>query len=96
MVRLGMERQDVEQILGMPYDVADDPSAGVGRQVMTYTQPARWAYSYPMLWVHLTDGRVHEVYAKRYILWGVDDQGISSLSAPSEPSLDLLAAEFGR
>jgi len=33
-----------------------------------------------MLWVHLENGRVDEVVAKRYVWWGVDDEGVYWLS----------------
>jgi len=34
-----------------------------------------------MLWIHLKDGKVSEVYAKRYVLWGVDDERVYGADA---------------
>ena len=33
-----------------------------------------------MLWLYLQDGVLSEVYAKRYILWGHDDEGVYGFS----------------
>ena len=40
---------------------------GNGRQTLVYFRPppAALLWRYPKLWVHLRDGRVEEVYAKR-------------------------------
>jgi hypothetical protein len=79
-VSLGMSEAEVIAILGPP--VMTEPVADLGsqRKVMHYSRPAKGARWYPMLWVHLQHDRVAEVYAKRYILWGADDEGIYLLS----------------
>jgi hypothetical protein len=49
---------------------------------LTYTRHTMAARFHPMLWVHLREGKVREVYAKRYDLWILDDDiGIYGLSA---------------
>jgi hypothetical protein len=96
LVRLGMTQLEVEAILGRAFSVKAMPDLGPDRVVMNYTRPTRLAYSYPMLWVHLYGGRVSEVYAKQYILWGIDDRGIYLLSAEqSAPTGQGLEQVFG-
>ncbi len=95
LIRLGLSQSEVEAILGRAFTVKSVPELGPDRIVMNYTRPTRLAYSYPMLWVHLNAGRVSEVYAKQYILWGIDDSGIYLLSAETAaPSGQGLAQVF--
>jgi hypothetical protein len=47
---------------------------GEGHVVLIYFRRMRWVTRYPMLWVHLRDGHVNEIYAKRHDL--VDSTGI--------------------
>lgn len=77
-VQLGMTQADVTIILGRPLAVKVDQARGV--TTLEYSRPVRTSRSYPMLWIHLKDGRVREVYAKRYINWGLDDEGAYGLS----------------
>ena len=74
-----MSEEDVVAILGAP--LKSGPSLNhEGRRTLTYT---RWRLrpSYPMLWVHLEQGSVVEVYAKIYTDWGTDDEGVYGLSS---------------
>jgi hypothetical protein len=76
-VQLGMTESEVVSILGQPFSVegrTDEPR----HRVMNFSCPAG-GYWYPMLWVHLRDGRVNEVYAKRYEGW--DDASVYSLTS---------------
>ena len=96
MVQLGMTQPEVEAILGQAFSVEAEPEHKPDRVVMNYTRPTRMAYSYPMLWVYLDRGRVSEVYAKQYILWGIDHRGIYLLSDEQPtPSGQGLAQIFG-
>lgn len=77
-VQLGMTEDDVMRFLGRPLAVKADRARGV--TTLEYSRPVRTSQSYPMLWIHLKDGRVKEVYAKRYLNWGLDDEGAYVLS----------------
>lgn len=71
-IQIGMTEEEVYSILGQPFHrgpASFDPAV----LTLTYSKPVFLARWYPMLWVHLRDGRVIEVYAKRYIGWGTDD-----------------------
>jgi hypothetical protein len=65
---------------------------------LTYSRRVGGVWSYPMLWVHLRAGRVDEVYAKRYFMFGVDDEGIYGYSTGKRPWGDAgrLRETFGR
>ena len=87
-IRVGMTRPQVEGILGPPTAFSKEH----GETVFSKDAPDRWdlmtyqgykfrARWYPVLWVHLEDGRVVSVYAKRYGFWLDDDWGIYSQSA---------------
>ena len=74
-VRNGMAEEEVLAILGPP--LGRRPSRHHPDLItLTYSKPAYFAKWYPMLWVHLRDGKVLEVYAKRYIDWGTDDVAV--------------------
>lgn len=73
-VRVGMPEREVLRLLGEPFRSRFDPT--LGRTSLEYARAPRFARSYPMLWVHLKDGKVAEVYAKKYVWWGLDDEGI--------------------
>jgi hypothetical protein len=79
-VSLGMSERDVVATLGPPVTTTPEPYYGPDAIVMEYSRPVRAARWYPMLWVHLRGGVVTEVYAKRYVLWGLDDEGVYLLS----------------
>jgi hypothetical protein len=80
-VQLGMSQQEVVRRLGTPKR-AYRPQWAAHDNVQTFefSEPVDGARWYPMLWVHLQDNRVIQVYAKRYVLWGVDDEGVYGLS----------------
>lgn len=73
-VHPGMTEDEVVTVLGPPTDrgPADHPDL----TTLTYSRPAYFAKWYPMLWVHLRDGKVDHVYAKRYVDWGTDDLAV--------------------
>lgn len=74
-VQNGMTEEQVVAILGGPVERA--PSVNYPDAItLTYSKPAYFAKWYPMLWIHLRNGRVSDVYAKRYIDWGIDDVGV--------------------
>ena len=66
-VRLGMSRQEVERTLGpaMQVEERNPQFYGNGRQTLVYFRGLPLWWRYPRLWVHLRDGHVEEVYAKR-------------------------------
>jgi hypothetical protein len=75
-VTIGMSRVDVERLLGSPLAVEQEhaKSNGAGAQVMVYSSRLPIPIQYPMLWVHLRNGKVEQVYAKRHHIldsWGV-------------------------
>ncbi len=74
-VQNGMTEGEVVAILGEPLERA--PSVNYPDAItLTYSKPAYFAKWYPMLWIHLRNGRVFDVHAKRYIDWGIDDVGV--------------------
>ncbi len=94
-VRLGMTREEVEAILGPPMSSERTPYRERG-VTLTYSRPVPFARWYPMLWVHLREGRVISVYAKRYILWGIDDIGVYGLGAEGRWEGTEFQATFQR
>ncbi len=75
IVQSGMTEEEVVAILGEPLERA--PLVNYPDAItLTYSKPAYFAKWYPMLWIHLRNGRVFDVYAKRYIDWGIDDVGV--------------------
>jgi hypothetical protein len=77
-IRVGMTEAEVARILGVPLETGCDQARDT--KTLQYTRRVRGVRRYPMLWVHLKGGRVTEVYAKRYIWWGTDDEGVYGLS----------------
>ena len=100
-VQIGMRRDEVERILGAPFaETARQYPAPDGGSVtlLEYSRPVRGARWYPMLWVHIERGAVIEVYAKRYVDWGTDDEGVYS-RLPEREDLEnspAFEATFGR
>lgn len=91
-MQVGMTEEEVLSIIGEPFDIA--PSS-LNPFIMTFTYSkripiARW---YPMLWVHFQDGKVIEVYAKRYYFWG-DDIGILWLGIDGSWETPLFEPSF--
>jgi len=78
-VQLGMSRQEVEQQLGQPLSVEQDGYGGKNTESLVYFRRLTPPIEYPMLWVHLRDGKVFEVYAKRH--YTLDSYGVYVLSA---------------
>jgi hypothetical protein len=77
-LRIGMTEAEVVETLGAPLSVKADQNGSL--KTLEFTRAVR-ARSFPMLWVHLTNGRVTEVYAKKYVWWGFDDEGLYGLSS---------------
>jgi hypothetical protein len=79
-VRVGMSQAEVVACLGEPKEVYWSEWVGSQRRLtLQFSQPVAGVRWYPMLWVHLQNGTVAEVYAKRYVLWGADDEGVYGL-----------------
>ncbi|MFT3796534.1 hypothetical protein [Flavobacterium sp.] len=69
----GMSYEKVISILGKPIKVRQSKTL----TVMEYSRPVSFSKNYPMLWVNLDrNNKVDHVYAKRYIWFGCDDEGI--------------------
>lgn len=64
-IEMGMSRAQVEEILGPPLSVDSKDERFVGGETLAYSQQAGRLRKYSMLWVHLKDDQVVEVYAKR-------------------------------
>lgn len=81
-IKVGMTQPEVRDILGEPISVDSLVWQNDETVRLTYTRHTLTARFHPMLWVHLRDGRVREVYAKRYGSWILDDDiGIYVLNA---------------
>jgi hypothetical protein len=80
-IKYGMSKDEVIKILGHPFSI--EPCSfeyyGANAFTMNYSQPIEYARWYPMLWIHLKNNKVVEVYAKRYIMFGADDKGVYGL-----------------
>ena len=88
-----MTEEDVLAILGPPFFGATasyDPEI----TTLTYSKPAYFAKWYPMLWVHLRDGRVRGIYAKRYSFWGEDDLGVYGSGIGGHWETDMFERTF--
>jgi outer membrane protein assembly factor BamE (lipoprotein component of BamABCDE complex) len=93
-VRVGMAEDEVVRILGEPLSTTVDQAHDV--KTLEYTLPMRRARWYPMLWVHLKGGRVNEVYAKKYVWWGLDDEGVYGLSDKGQWEAPNFESTFRR
>lgn len=92
-VQNGMTEEEVVAILGNP--VERTPSVSYPDAItLTYSRPAYFAKWYPMLWVHLRNDSVVEVYAKRYIGWGGDDIGVYGTGNDRRWETDLFEQTF--
>ncbi len=80
-IEVGMTQPEVRAILGEPISVESHVGQNDETVKLTYTRHTLAVRFHPMLWVHLRDGRVREVYAKRYGSWIDDDIGIYVLNA---------------
>ena len=90
-IRMNMSADDVTAILGQPFSIEPVPYRP-GGVVMNYSRRVPYSWSYPMLWVHLTDGRVVEVYAKLYE--GFDDRGVYTLNVDRQWESSDFSAIF--
>lgn len=82
-LRLGMSVSEVKAKLGPPVSTETDDH----RVVLVYSKPVTGVRAYPMLWVRFDENdQLREVYAKRYFLWGVDDEAVYLLSEKSSPA----------
>ena len=73
-IQLGMSRTDVEGLLGPPLSVEPYSPGETNSESLIYFRGLPPPIHYPMLWVHLRDGKVFSVYAKRHDIlnsWGV-------------------------
>lgn len=92
-VQNGMSEEEVITILGEPVAYTR-PVHYPDTITLTYSKPAYFARWYPMLWVHLRNGKVVEVYAKRYIDWGSDDVGVYGIGDDHRWETDLFEQTF--
>jgi SmpA/OmlA family protein len=67
-IKVGMTRREVEAVFGPPVTFSKqfEDSQSDRWHLMTYSRAVFRAKQYPMLWIHLEDGRVRSVYAKAY------------------------------
>jgi hypothetical protein len=80
-VKLGMTQAEVQSVIGTPISIERYMSNNGEMTTLTYTRHTIAARFHPMLWVHLREGKVREVYGKRYSLWILDDDiGIYELN----------------
>ncbi|WP_126340432.1 hypothetical protein [Kaistella jeonii] len=80
IIKLGMKSEKVILILGKPFK-SEKEILGEGF-IYSYTNPVKYSIIYPMLWIHFDKKlKVREVYAKRYILFGADDECIYLLNS---------------
>lgn len=92
-VENGMTEEEVVAILGNPIERA--PSVNYPDAItLTYSKPAYFAKWYPMLWIHLRNDRVVDIYAKRYIDWGTDDIGVYGTGNDHQWETDLFEQTF--
>jgi hypothetical protein len=82
-INIGMPRSEVERVLGVPLRIEPEDSRFNNTvdvlEVMVYFRRLPPPLKYPMLWVHLRDGKVSEVYAKRHDIF--DSWGVYGLTA---------------
>lgn len=95
-VKVGMSIAKVFSILGKPLKIESKNSNRT--RTFTYTEVPKYTKTYPMLWVHFDeDEKVRQVFAKKYILWGVDDECIyiqDSTFMKQKPDLRQLKQMF--
>ena len=85
-INVGMSRIEVEAILGPPIEVqTGDPQwFGRGYTTLVYFRRLQHPLQYPMLWVHLRNGRVEEVYAKHHNFFDSDEIYVANKERHSE------------
>ena len=88
----------VEHGVRMQGEMVPTSDPGGAHVLLTYSEPGGWLATYPMVWVHLRDGKVSEIYVKRYPAGGPflgDDEGIYGYSTDQprwQKSAELRAA----
>jgi hypothetical protein len=91
-ITLGMSRSDVQKILGPPrreiVSRAHDSNRASEQFTLQFANKVRYALWCPMIWVNFDNGRVVNVYAKRYEGWCIDYQVVYCLSEPIIDNLD--------
>ena len=92
-VQNGMTEEEVLAILGDPLERAPSDHYPDGI-TLTYSKPAYFAKRYPMLWVHLRNDKVDDVYAKRYEVWGVGDVGVYGTGNDRQFETELFEQTF--
>jgi hypothetical protein len=93
-IRLGMTDAEVVSILGEP--IAREPGYPAGVTTLVYSRPVRGARWYPMVWVHLRNGRVLAAYVKKYLFWGADSVGVYGLAEGQSWESPKLCDLIGR
>ena len=97
-IKLGNAQATVTELLGAPRERKDMSDGWI---TLVYSRPAAGSATYPMLWVTLHNDAVTEVYAKRYVLWGADDDGVYLLNERNpqgwvSPDFDGAFPDFPR
>lgn len=90
-IQVGMTQHQVEQLLGHPRSTEQ---ASDGTVVLSYAKRPPGVRWYPMLWVHIKDGKTTEVYAKRCgFVWWDEEVGVYRMSRSGtwkSPEFDSL------
>ena len=92
-IKPGMTEDMVKSILGNPFEIKSRNDQN--EITYYYSKPVRLSKNYPMLWVHFDQNlKVCEVYAKRYIYFGADDEGIYNFAEKQSMNKKLFYACF--
>jgi len=83
LIKIGMKVEDVVTILGKPLKITNRyENKG---KTFTYTEKQENKMTFPMLWVHFDkELKVDEVFAKKYFLWGMDNECIYILDSKDD------------
>lgn len=85
----GMTYYQVVEVIGEPIaarkkldlgQMAPTTEVERGPVILDYARPVPWASSHPMLWIHLQDGVVVDIYAKRGGFGTPGDEGVYGYS----------------
>ena len=97
-ITLGMNRIEVERILGRPRYVTKtaDQAFGTINDIISlhFANRVRYALWCPMLCVNMEQDRVVSVYAQRKEGWGGDHHVVYCLTADTERDIDYLEDTF--
>ena len=84
-IKVGMTQNEVLGIIGKPFEIEQSYQ---NKTTFVYSKPVKYSRNYPMLWVHFDkNNKVYGVLAKRYIYFGLDDEGIYHVSTGNKPSI---------